>query len=102
MSKVNSIKLNFTSTQAQSLLYLISTSASTQPRPQLVIDRYGNFHLTDTDMLITNDGDAHTDTDKKKMNSPIPIPIKRKEIHQYRYRYEKLLDTYTDTNTIIF
>ena len=39
----------------------------------LVIDRYGNFHLTntdtDTDMLII------TYTDKKKTNSPISIPI---------------------------
>ena len=41
----------------------------------LVIDRYGNFHLTDTDtnmLIITY---ANTDTAKKKMNSPIPIPL---------------------------
>ena len=43
---------------------------------QLVIDRYGNFHLTDTDMLIITNAD--TNTDKKKTNSPIPIPIKKK------------------------
>ena len=35
----------------------------------LLIERYGNFHLTDTDMLII----TYADTDKKKMNSPIPI-----------------------------
>ena len=45
---------------------------------QLVKDRYGNFHLTDTDMLIITDAD----TDKKKTNSP--IPIRRKGIHRYR------------------
>ena len=46
----------------------------------LVIDRYGNFQLTDTDidMLIITDAD----TDKKKMNSP--ILIRRKGIHRYR------------------
>ena len=33
----------------------------------LVIDRYGNFHLTYTD----------TDTDMKKTNSPIPVRRKR-------------------------
>ena len=40
----------------------------------VVIDRYGNFHLTDidTDMLIITD--AYTDTHKKKTN----LPIKRK------------------------
>ena len=62
----------------------------------LVIDRYGNFHLTDTDMLIITYTD--TDTDQKETNSPIPIPIRSKGIHRYqcRYRYEKLLDTNTD------
>ena len=56
----------------------------------IVIDRYGNFHITDadTDMLII----TNTDNDKKKINSP--IPISRKGIH--RYRYEKLLDTDTE------
>ena len=59
---------------------------------RLVVDRYGNFHLTDTDMLII----AYTDTrtDQKKTNSPIPIPIRRKrnspipiwKIIRYRYR----------------
>ena len=50
----------------------------------LVIDRYGNFHLTDTDtdtdMLIITYTDTDTDTDMKKTNSPIqiPIPIRRK------------------------
>ena len=46
---------------------------------ELVIDRYGNFHLTDTDtdMLIITDAD----TDKKKINSR--IPIRRKGIHRY-------------------
>ena len=66
----------------------------------IVINRYGNIHLTDTDtdidMLIITDAD----TDKKETNSPIPIPIRSKGIHRYqcRYRYEKLLDTDTDTN----
>ena len=45
----------------------------------LVIDRYGNSHLTDTDtdMLIITDTDKKenkfTDTDNQKRNSPIPI-----------------------------
>ena len=50
----------------------------------IVIDRYGNFHLTDTNMLIITDADTDTDTDKKKTNSPIPIPpisIRRKRIN---------------------
>ena len=48
-----------------------------------MIDRYGNFHLTDTnnDMLIITYTDTDekeneftdTDTDKKKRNSPITI-----------------------------
>ena len=46
-----------------------------------MIDRYGNFHLTDTDtnMLIITDADTDkkenkfTDTDNQKRNSPIPI-----------------------------
>ena len=46
---------------------------------EVVIDRYGNFHLTDTDtdtdMLIITYTDTDTDTDMKKTNSPIPIPI---------------------------
>ena len=73
---------------------------------EVVINRYGNFHLTntdtETDILILTDADTDTNTDKKKTNSPIPIPIRRKGIHRYRcpYRYEKLFDT--DTNTIIF
>ena len=50
----------------------------------VVIDRYGNFHLTATDMLILIE----------------LIPIRRKRIHRYRCQYEKLLDT--DTDTIIF
>ena len=41
------------------------------PLTTVVIDRYGNSHLTDTDMFIITDAD----TDKKKTNSPIPIPI---------------------------
>ena len=51
----------------------------------VVIDQYGNFHLTDTDtdMLIITYTDTDTDkkknkftdtdTDKKKRNSQIPI-----------------------------
>ena len=64
-----------------------------QPTAWVVIDRYGNFHLTDidTDMLIITD--AYTDTHKKKTN----LPIKRKGIQRYRcwYRYKKSLDTDT-------
>ena len=62
-----------------------------------MIDRYGNFHLTDTntdtDILIITDAD----TDKKKTNSLKPIPTRRKGIHRYQcqYRYEKSLDTDT-------
>ena len=66
----------------------------------LVIDGYGNFHLTDTDtdMLILTDAD--TDTDKKKTYTL--ITIRRRGIHRYQCRYEKLLDTDTDTDNIIF
>ena len=44
---------------------------------RLVIDRYGNFRLTDTDtdMLIIMNTDTDTNTDMKKTISPIPIPI---------------------------
>ena len=64
---------------------------------RVVIDRYGNFHLTDTDMLIITYTDTDTDTDMKKTNSPIPIPIPIRRITnspipiwkmvRYRYRY---------------
>ena len=57
----------------------------------LVIDRYGNFHLTDTDMHII----TYTVTNQKKTNSS--ILIRYEKIVRYRYRYEKLLDTDTDT-----
>ena len=62
-------------------LGLLNTSLSKlgKTMPALVIDRYGNFHLTDTDndMLIITDADTDTDTDtdKKKTNSSIPIQI---------------------------
>ena len=57
----------------------------------LVIDWYGNFHLTDTDtdMLIITDADTDkkenkfTDTDNQKRNSPIPIW----KIIRYRYNH---------------
>ena len=92
------------------MLYLLKTSHPTRPKLNpvlcvlkqplleifiktnlvvntIVIDRYGNFHLTntdtDTDMLIITYTDTDTDkkeneftdtdTDKKKRNSPIPI-----------------------------
>ena len=52
---------------------------------EIVIDRYENVHLTDTDtdMLIVTDADTDTDmliitdadTDMKKRNSPIPMQI---------------------------
>ena len=55
------------------------------PYLPLVIDRYENFHLTntDTDMLII----TYTDTDKKKTNSPIPMPIPIWKIVRYWYQY---------------
>ena len=58
---------------------------------RVVIDRYGNFHLTDTDtdMLIITKADTDkkenkfTDTDNQKRNSPIPIW----KIIRYRYNH---------------
>ena len=82
------------------MLYLLKTSHPTRPKlipvlcvlkqplleifiktnlvvNTIVIDRCGNFHLTDTDtdtdMLIITYTD--TDTNKKKTNSPLPISI---------------------------
>ena len=56
----------------------------------VVIDQYGNFYLSDTNMFIITD--ANTDTNKKKSILPISIlkQIRRKQIHRYKFQYNKI------------